>query len=184
MKESRPEDRPIKSPLDDDKLIEKRPEILGELWAFVRHWDSKSRPKPKYVNQSFPNWSEIVGGILEACCYDIPKPSPIGGSGGDRELLEMEQLVETLVPDTEYTFADLVAKSQEHRLFEWIIGDSNDLEQKERTRFGMLLKRFTNRTFILEIYSDAISIVRFELSSTTARKKYRLKEFRDNDPTC
>jgi hypothetical protein len=174
MAESRPEDRLIKTPLDDEKLIGKRPEILGALWAFVRYWDSEGRPRPKYVNQSFPAWNEIVGGILEACLYDPPKPSPIGGSGGDRELIEMEKLVENLVHGTEYTFSDLVEKAREHLLFEWIIGDATagDLEGKERSRFGWLLKRFTDRTFIFDDCSDAVITLRFRLSTKTARKKY------------
>jgi hypothetical protein len=172
MSESRPEDRAIKHPLDDEKLIEKRSEILGALLAFVRRWDSEGRPQPKYVNQSFPAWSVIVGGILEACLYDIPKPSPIGGSGGDRELIEMEKLVENLVHGTEYSFSELVEKAREHLLFEWIIGESGDLEGKERSRFGWLLKRFTDRTFTFDDCSDAVTTVRFRLSTTTARKKY------------
>jgi hypothetical protein len=184
MAASRPEERLIKAPLDDDKLIEKRPEILGALWAFVRCWDEQNRPKPKYVNQSFPNWSEIVGGILEACLCGIPKPSPVGGLGGDRELIEMEKLIEKLVVGTEYTFADLVEKAREYRLFEWIVGDSGDLEAKERSRFGLLLKRFTDRTFNVETYSDVPLIVRFRLSSPTARKKYLIEPVYEKEGAC
>jgi hypothetical protein len=172
MAESRPEDRIIQHPLDDAKLIEKRPEILGALWAFVRHWDTKGRPKPRYVNQSFLMWSEVVGGILEACGYEPPKPAPVGGSDGDRQLLDMEKLVQNLVIGTEYTFSDLVEKSRELHLFDWIVGDSGDLEAKERSMFGKLLKRFTGRTFFLEDYSEAPTIVKFKLSAPTARKKY------------
>jgi hypothetical protein len=172
MPHARPENRFINHPLDDAKLIEKRPAILGALWAFVYHWNSENRPKPSYVNQSFPNWSEVVGGILEACCYDVPKPAPIDGSSGDRQLLEMEKLVQILKLDTEYSFTDLVEQAREHRLFERIIGDSGDLEPKERSRFGLLLKRFTDRIFALENDSDAPLIVRFRLSEPTQRKKY------------
>jgi hypothetical protein len=172
LPESRPEDRIIKHPLDDAKLIEKRPEILGALSAFVRHWDVKGRPKPDYINQSFPPWNEVVGGILAACGYNSPKPAPVGGSGGDRELIEMEEIVKNLDLDTEYDLSALVDKARKHGLFVWIISDSGNLEQKERIKFGWLLKRFTGRTFFLEDYSNAPLTVRFRLSSATMRKKY------------
>jgi hypothetical protein len=176
--DSRPENRPIKSPLDDAKLIEKRPEILGALWAFTRYWDEEGRPKPKYINQSFPNWSEIIGGILEACSYAVPTPSPIGASGGDRQLIEMEKLVENLVIGTEYTFNNLVEKAREHRLFERIIGDEDELDREARSKFSLLLRRFTDRTFSTQCdnETDEPIIVKFKLSGTTARKKYLIEQ--------
>jgi hypothetical protein len=168
-----PESRPIKHPLDDAELIKLRPSILGGFYAFVRHWDAQGRPRPKQINQSFAAWSEVVGGILEACNYVSPcAPSKSHGLAGDRDLIDMERLADNMVVNKAYEFAGLVELAQHHRCFEWIIGDTGDeLDRAARKVFGELLKRFLGRYFVVSDDDGQIQ-VKFDLLSSTARKKY------------
>jgi len=44
-------------------------------------------------------------------------------------------------------FDELVELSREHGFFSWIIGDSGDLKQSEKSTLGKLLKRYDQRLF-------------------------------------
>ena len=178
LAESRPESRTIKDPLDDARLIELRPEILGALWALVRNWQENGFAPPKNLNQSFSTWSKVVGGILEAAGYHSPSRQAGSGSDGDRELSDMESLVGQMKVGSGYSFSKLVALAREHHLFEWIIGEQTDDEEEEldpkaRTRFSRMLRdRYVDRTFI-----NHEKPVRFVLLSKTARKTYGIVSF-------
>lgn len=43
LKEAKAEDRAIKNPLDDERILALRPQILSALWALVREWDKAGR---------------------------------------------------------------------------------------------------------------------------------------------
>jgi hypothetical protein len=167
LTEVQPESRVIKHPLDDQRIVELRPQILGGLWSLVRNWVSLRSPKAKLINQTFVKWSEIVGGILEAAGYASPV-EPSGGTqfSGDREQVEMIRLIDEMVEGTAYSFQQLVDLARHHRLLEWIVGDyaGTSLDPKERRRFAGLLQRFEGRIFP--------NGCRFEVLGTTARKQY------------
>jgi hypothetical protein len=100
---------------------------------------------------------------------------------GDVELIGMETLVDNMVEGTSYQVSDLVDLARHHRLFEWIVGNSGDgdLDPSQRSKFGYLLRRFTNRIFqLVEISGTTINYVsvRFSLLSTTAKKVYGLQK--------
>jgi hypothetical protein len=167
LSEIQPESRAIQHPLDDSRLVELRPEILGALWALVRHWAAKSFKRPEEINQSFVAWSQVVGGILECADYISPTlPSGGTGFGGDRELVDMVRLVDEMVEGTAYLFSELVDLARHHRFFEWIVGEDGDssLDPKERNWFSRILRRFTDRLFP--------NGYKFVLLSSTARKRY------------
>jgi hypothetical protein len=164
LSDVRPESRRINKPLDDGKLADLRPQILGAFWAFVREWARKMFPRPKTINQSFVGWSEVIGGIVECAGYPSPCANSLFTISGDRELVEMETLVNEMVEGNIYNFSDIVDLARHHRLFEWVIGDEGTLDPKARSKFGLLLTRFVDRIFP--------SGFRFELISRTARKQY------------
>lgn len=150
LSEIQPECGVIEKPLDDERLVAKRPEILGALWAFVRHWAAKGFPKPKTINQSLVAWSRAIGGILECAGYVSPAIASGGpGVSADHELEEMIKLVDQMVEDTAYLFGDLVELARHHQLFDWLVGEADDpaRERKERSAFSKILQRFTERLF-------------------------------------
>ena len=51
-----------------DPFTTGRRKVIAALAALVRHWKglpAKDRPKPPFT--SFPEWGEVVGGIMIAC---------------------------------------------------------------------------------------------------------------------
>jgi hypothetical protein len=167
LSEVQSESRAIQHPLDDERLIQLQPQILGALWALVRHWAAKDFPKPKKINQSFGAWSQLIGGILECAGYVSPIPASASTAmAGDRELIEMVKLVEHLVEEKAYSFSELVELARHHRCFEWLLGETGDdaLDRKERVTFSNVLRRFTERLFP--------SGCRFVVFGASARKRY------------
>ena len=72
MENERAEDRKFQRELDEAALLNMRSAILSALWAFVREWNAAGRPKPSRTHSSFPQWAEIIGGIVEFAGYCCP----------------------------------------------------------------------------------------------------------------
>jgi hypothetical protein len=149
LKEARSEDRVIKYPLNDVKLIELRPAILGMLWSITRHWAISGQPKSEKTLSSFEPWSEIIGGILECNGFGSPcEPNPSRVSG-DIYTTHMIALVSEMELNRKYDFTSLVNLARQHELFDKLVGEVSDteLEPSERKSFSSILKRFNNRKF-------------------------------------
>lgn len=150
LEQARSEDRVIKNPLDDAKILENRAEILQALFALVRAWDKKGQPKPKITVQAFIGWSEIVGGILENAGFCSPCLQPVLQDSGDKDFQDMKKLVETMNPGHRFSFKELSGFAGDHGVFENLI-PSEDEEQKiaagKRKRFSDLLKKYNGRLF-------------------------------------
>jgi hypothetical protein len=58
--------------LDELRINELKPEILGALYGLAREWVTAERPKPARVNLNFVRWSEITGGIVEHAGFGLP----------------------------------------------------------------------------------------------------------------
>ena len=172
LEEIAPENRVITNPIGDDELVKLRPQILGSLWSLVKNWQLKGCPKGSVINQTFPTWSEVTGGILEAAGYPSPCKADNGiNSTGDAVLNHMIKLVAKLKFGIAYDVPKLVSIARHNQLFEWLVGtvdDPPELEPKNRSRFGWLLKRFSGRTFPNKI--------RFQLVSKTDRKIYSISQ--------
>ncbi len=148
MEDERAEDRSFQRILDDGVLLDLRPRILAALWTLVRDWDQAGRPTPSRTNSAFPQWSEIIGGIVEHAGYGCPLETAEITSAADVDGSDMRELVEAL--DTKpvpVKFDALVELSRERGLFERIIATEGDLELSHKSRFGKLLKRYDRRLF-------------------------------------
>ncbi len=53
-------------------LYENREEMLSAIYTLIRNWNENNRPKGSVPFASFPEWSEIVGGVMENAGYDNP----------------------------------------------------------------------------------------------------------------
>src|SRR3981081_689644 len=95
------------------------------------------------------------------------------------ELSDMETFVDEMTEYRAYTIAELVEHARHHQLFEWIVGNYQDpdLDPKQRSMFGYLLKRFTGRVFrVTNQISLIVKPMKFEKLSQTARKTYGLRD--------
>jgi len=75
--------------LSSDKL---RSEVCSALWTLVKAWDAAGRPGPTSRMPKCPEWSEIIGAIVEHAGFGNPCAKPeIASSGGD--VRDMQKLI-------------------------------------------------------------------------------------------
>lgn len=159
--------RKIKRVLNDRALSSDglRSEVCSALWALVKAWDAAGRPGSTSTMPKCPEWSAIIGAIVEHAGFgDCCARPEIASSGGD--VLEVQHLVRALAPGTaersESTFAELMAKVKEMGLFETrelknrkgeveeMYSEEGNLTPAARSHFGRLFKRFHERLFMGE----------------------------------
>ena len=146
MEAERAEDRRFQRILDDGVLLDMRPKILAALWTLVREWDQAGRPAPSRTNSAFPQWAEIIGGIVEHAGYGCPLETAEIPSAADVDGSDMRELAKILGTE-QVKFDRLVELSRERGLFERIIASDGELKPSDKSRLGKLLKRYDRRLF-------------------------------------
>jgi hypothetical protein len=146
-------DRVFKRPNLDEYVKENRDKVLSSLFALVKNWFSKGRPKGSKPFASFHQWSEICGGIMEAAGYGNPcekSKEELSGVSGDIEFNKMKELFEVCYskePNKYLSSGDIwfILSNNEHlqEIFECSLNPQK--ERSEKTILGLLLKKFSNR---------------------------------------
>ena len=164
----RPEDREFKQRLEVPEILERRSEILSALLSLVRHWDSAMRPKPSHCNSSFPEWSDIIGGIVEHAGYGCPLEAANIQEAADVDGADMRTLVDTLGDGANVTFGEIVKIARQHDLFgEYFLGDHEQLDHTNKARLASLLRRYGGRL---------IGGARFSLEGTGRKRRYKVEK--------
>jgi hypothetical protein len=144
---------------------ENRSRILSALWAIVRAWDGVGRSaelrRPMNPGRlaSFEEWARVIGGmVLFAGLGDPLAPAKLD-QGGNLEMQDMRALVLALwrscAPAAkEFEFKEIVEACVSEGFFEWILVDGEELNQKEKSLFGKLLRRYSGRTFSYQVLGD------------------------------
>ena len=154
VQEAKIEQKIFSRAISEEDILSARPQLLGALWAFVKHWDQQGRPPGSVKHSSFPRWSAQVGGIVELVTSVHPCTVPL--KSADDTLADMEKLVGAVMVDEsqpllEFRPAELMAKSRELGLFAWVLDEEppeHDKEiRRERSAFGKILARFDGRSF-------------------------------------
>jgi hypothetical protein len=157
VQEAKIEERKYSRAISEEDILAARPQLLGALWAFVKHWDDQGRTPGSVNHSSFPRWSAQVGGIVQLVTGIHPCTAPLVSA--DDTLADMEKLVGAVMVDEsqpllEFRPAELMTKSREMGLFSWVLDEdpSEDDRQvrRERSAFGKILARFDGRTFGLK----------------------------------
>ena len=146
MEEERSEDRRFRRALEEADILELRSKVLSACWSLVRHWNEAGRPSASISNSSFPQWSNTIGGIVEASGYHCPLVRPQLEASGDTELEEMRKLVEVAtegVAQRGFAFSALADLARSEGLFESVLGvdDGMPLGRAENRKFSAILKR-------------------------------------------
>jgi len=145
--EARSEDRAITNPLDETTILGRRTAILAALYALVRHWNDDGRRAPSRVQPGLPEWSQVIGGIVEHAGYACPIPPPTAPTL-DPVIEGMERLVALLANRVEAaTFRDVVRVCRAHGLFEHCLPLERELRDGEKRSFSALLKRYHGMRF-------------------------------------
>lgn len=148
LEAERAEDRVFQNNLEVPMLLERRDEILAALWALIVDWDKHRRPKPSRSNSSFPDWSNIIGGIVEHAGYGCPLETAQIEAAADQDGTDMRTLVRTIANGAKLKsvqFEEVVDMARDAGLFEWCIPPDGDLEPKAKSSFGKLLKSYDRR---------------------------------------
>ncbi|MGB8355154.1 MAG: hypothetical protein WCD79_14750 [Chthoniobacteraceae bacterium] len=146
-----PGERTIEHHLDENRLLELRPQILAALFALVRSWADAGKPKPAKINPNFVVWSEVIGGIVEHAGFgSITEVAANAAASIDTQVADMASLVKALFAKhrTEgVKFSEMVAIAREHKLFTGILVPGNELGRAEKTALGRLFSSFDQRMF-------------------------------------
>lgn len=161
LSEAKPEDRIIRSPLDENRLLSLRPKILSALWALIRSWHQAGEPKPKVEHGTFRPWSLTIGEILEHAGFASPSLPSVIAAGGDTQTRDMERLVEAMDLAHEYKFAELVDLARDNRLFARLIPEEGEMDPPHKQRLSLLIRKYIGRIFS--------SHLRFDLNGSTRK---------------
>jgi hypothetical protein len=150
--EARAQDRQFTRPLSAGWLVEHRREVLAALWQIVQAWDRAGRPKGCNTHASFPEWSAIIGGMVEHAGFASPVAAPRLRDGGNVDAEEMAELVGALRTkhgSGRIDFQQLSEVAADRGLFERITDckSAAAMERSDKARFGALLKGYDGRTF-------------------------------------
>ena len=131
-------------------VYEHRSDILSAIYALICHWHSRGAKVGPTPFASFPEWAQVVGGIMhESGLGDPCLPEATAAIvGGDEETAHMRHLFSVAhekFGSERVELCRIVSMIQEDddsdSLFPWL-----DLaERGGRTAFGKLLRRFVNR---------------------------------------
>jgi hypothetical protein len=146
--ELRAEERQYKMRINLKLLQKYRPLLMAALWALVKEWDRAGRPKCSTTNASFPDWCEVVGGIVEHNGFGDPVIRGQRDDAGDIDTIDLENLAKVMGVDLAYAFKDIVTMCGKHGLFERFVDDTDELGQLSRqakSGFGKTLKSFDKR---------------------------------------
>jgi hypothetical protein len=149
LREVRPETRTIQNPLDLQRILAERAQILSALYALVREWVTAKKPLPSRTHPSFIEWSNVVAGIVEHAGFGSPIPPVEQANEVDPKTADVERLVERMHEANRpegFTFREVVELCRQHELFEEDL-PTNETARKVNTKFSRLLKRYDDREF-------------------------------------
>ena len=160
-----PNARKFETPNLHEWIRGNRGEILSALYALIKDWNEKGRTQGTVTFTTYPEWANIVGGIMENAGLGNPcTPNDTADSiGGDRNTREMKVLFELCYerwPETWIYKKQVMDELQIDDgdfsgLFSWLDWSSD--AKSARTRFGSLLDKFKLREFSgirLEVAED------------------------------
>gem|GEM_PF-325118 len=139
---------------------EQRAGLLSALWAFVRNWIEQGASMGAYIQGRAPNWSYLVGGVIEALgVIQNPFAVPELPTGGDRETDEWQALLVALadLAEAEVTGQDdkhyevdttrIVDMARKLKLLVDLVGSSTDKDLKggELKKLGRRLGKWRGR---------------------------------------
>lgn len=166
----RAEDRIFKNRLEVPQLLEKRMEILSSLWTLTKAWFDQMQPKPSRTHSAFPDWCDIIAGIVEFSGIGCPLEPPAESLSPDTDGADMRALVRIACTGSTaslFAFDELVTLCAEHGLFERLVNERAELDHKQRAGLSKLFMRYDRRT---------VAEHRFEVTGKGHGRRYAIKK--------
>lgn len=148
-----PNQREFKHPNLLEWVKTNRGKILGALMALICEWDRQGRPRGSVRFASFPEWAEVVGGIMEATGLGNPckKQATLNSEIGDSETEDMRRLFEMANQAfgndfvTKARLYQLLSESGEDAPFAHFNLTGEKESKADQTKFGKILQRHKDR---------------------------------------
>ncbi len=130
-------------------VLANRSRLLSACAAFVAEWDRQGRPPGPTPFSSFPQWAQVVGGVMHACglgdpCQPHSDESKITGDQNTEAMKMLFALANEHFGNEFIKKADLVefiAARQDEGVLEWI-----DLKSRAGcVQLGKILNKFSRR---------------------------------------
>jgi len=155
MREEYAESRNIKSWFDDNKLLDKRGELLSAMWAIIKYWDVSGRPNAKQEHRTFYSWTQVIGGIVECAGLQCPVERFELESGGDIIHDNMKRLVDAMRKaeknESGFYFQDLIGLCREEDIFTDILDNIDEEYHKTtpamKSALGKQFRKYNERVF-------------------------------------
>jgi len=164
----RAEDRIFKNRLEVPQLLEKRMEILSSLWTLTKAWFDQMQPKPSRTHSAFPDWCDIIAGIVEFSGIGCPLEPPAESLSPDTDGADMRALVRIACTGSTaslFAFDELVTLCAEHGLFERLVNERGELDHKQKATLANLFRRYDRRQ---------IGDFHFELAGKGRNRRYQI----------
>ena len=170
--EEDPNARQFKTPNLHGWVREHRSEVLSALYALVREWFDSGRKPGSGTFTSFPEWADVVGGIMENAGLGLPLQNDTADDiGGDKETKDMKALFERIYAKWPEKYMNKQAimvelanqESDFYGLFGWLQWGDPQKEPAARMKFGRLLNKFKGRVFSnirMDAFEDATHPIR------------------------
>jgi hypothetical protein len=160
--------------------VQNRELVLSAIHALFKHWELCDRPKGVTPFASFPEWAEVVGGVMGCAGLGDPcLPHKDDSHGNDPKTEAMRALFQVAheeAPDGQWMnkreiFALITAQQDEgDDRFYWFGNVSNAECRDDRTKTGMALKSFKGREL------SSIRLIIDDSDKNSARHRIRFEK--------
>ncbi len=135
-----------------------RAEILSAIYSLIKNWVVKGCPEPKHKLTSYPEWSRVVGGIMETAGLDSPCTKlqddyEVGGDNETRDYKKLYKLCYSYIKNgvefqgrkfSSFKTADIFKILMSHQLEMGFFNYYND-DKSSQTKFGLNIRKYVNR---------------------------------------
>jgi hypothetical protein len=174
LKEEDANSRQFKNPDLHGWILDNRSVIISALYKLVENWIAMGKPKGSIPFASFPEWSNICGGIMEAAGYPNPcSKDDVLADALDPETDEMKQLFEAcynLNPNRWMTKEEIQVIVKNEGIMNY-----NFNERSDQTKFGIRIDKYRDRTFL------GITMKVQDLKIRSSRRKFIFVKDTKND---
>ncbi len=175
LKEEDANSRQFKNPDLHGWILDNRGAVISALYKLVENWILMGKPKGSVPFASFPEWSNICGGIMECAGYDNPCAKDDNLADAlDPETDEMRQLFEAchnIYPNKWITKQEIQAITKSEGLKMYYNFDI----PSDQVKFGLRIDKYRERTF------TGITMKVDDLKKRASRRKYMFFKDLKND---
>lgn len=170
--------RQFKNPKLHEWILKNRNLIISALFCFVKNWFEKGMPKGITPFSSFPEWAEIVGGIMMCndlgdCCLDNRAEIDADPETEGMKTLFLE--CHKKDPKKMWSLGGIIdfILEEELDIFDnyYFRKDDGSINNRAKLKFGRLIRKYNHREF----GENSIKLIIWGLGGNRSRLKFQFK---------